>query len=142
MRTASLILISLGISIGASLTASAQAGNDFAITGHSKLNAEDKGKDEKQLRRDLDVLTKPCLVNGPNEGYQLWRVVSPANSFASFKGSSGDGNCLASARPKSCASLPTDARKTAPGGSTLFVLQLAADLTCKTDCYFHICFTD
>jgi hypothetical protein len=56
MRIASLILISFGISIGTSLTASAQAGNDFAITGHSKLNAEDKGKDENKLRRHLDVL--------------------------------------------------------------------------------------
>jgi hypothetical protein len=41
MRIASLILISFGISIGTSLTASAQAGNDFAITGHSKLNAKE-----------------------------------------------------------------------------------------------------
>jgi hypothetical protein len=92
------------------------------------------------------AITKPCLVNSPNEGYQLWRVVSPANSFTSFRGSSGDGNCLASqasARThEGLRAVADGCNKTAPGGSTLFVLQLAADLTCKTDRYFHICFTD
>lgn len=89
------------------------------------------------------AVTRPCLVNSPDEGYQIWRVYSADRAAVTFTARSGEGSCLASeggSRPGAMRALASSCNKVPPGGRASFVLQLAADLSCKTDNYWHICF--
>lgn len=89
-----------------------------------------------------NAVTRPCLVNSPDEGYQLWRVSSDNPAAVVFVARSGAGSCLASSGGggNQMRALASGCSKVPPGGRTSFVLQLAAELSCKTDYYWHICF--
>jgi hypothetical protein len=87
------------------------------------------------------ALMTTCLSSGNGMKQQRWFISPDRSGEAKLSTNTG---CLTTAKgrdPKLLAPFGASCTKTPPGSQQLFVLQLAADLQCKTG-YWQICFVD